>query len=186
MRELTADLFVSLDGFAAGVDEGPYFGYSGPELASWVRNALDQPQVILMGRHTYEALMGITASAADDASARMHDLPKLVCSRMLAEPLTWRNTRLIKGDIAHEIAALKRQPGDPLRSIGNLTLVQSLVHRGLVDRLRLMIFPLILGTSGRESIYATYRRTGLELIETTVLDARLVLLEYQPMRSTAG
>jgi hypothetical protein len=52
MRELTADLFVSLDGFAAGVDVGPYFGYFGPELADWVRTELDRPQVIVMGRVT--------------------------------------------------------------------------------------------------------------------------------------
>jgi hypothetical protein len=50
MRELTADLFITLDGFAAGVDVGPYFGYFGPELESWVRSAPDQPQVMIMGR----------------------------------------------------------------------------------------------------------------------------------------
>jgi dihydrofolate reductase len=186
MRELTADLFVSLDGFAAGVDEGPYFGYAGPELAGWVRNALAQPQVLLMGRHTYEALAGMAASAADEAGAGMDDLPKLVVSRTLEEPLAWRNARLVKGDIAHEIAALKQQPGDPLRSIGSLTLVKSMMQLGLVDRLRLMVFPLILGASGREPFSAAYHRTGLELIATKVLDERLVLLEYRPVRGKAG
>jgi len=49
MAELTGDLFVSLDGFAAGVDAGPFFGYSGPELGSWVSDALSQPHLLVMG-----------------------------------------------------------------------------------------------------------------------------------------
>jgi dihydrofolate reductase len=92
MRELTADLFVSLDGFAAGVDVGPYFGYFGPELADWVRTELDRPQVIVMGRVTYQALSPMAATA-DEASARTNDLPKVVYSNTLQEPLTWSNTQ---------------------------------------------------------------------------------------------
>ena len=139
-----------------------------------------------MGRRTYEALVGIAASATDDASARMRDFPKLVFSNTLHEPLTWNNTRLVTGDMAHEIATLKRQPRDPLRCIGSIMLVQSMLQLGLVDRLRLMVFPLILGTSGRESIFAKYRRTALELVETKMLDGRLVLLEYRPLRDAAS
>jgi hypothetical protein len=56
MRELTADLFISLDGFASGVDQPPYFGYFGPDLESWVREHLARPQLIIMGRVTYESL----------------------------------------------------------------------------------------------------------------------------------
>jgi hypothetical protein len=76
MRELTADLFISLDGFASGVDQPAYFGYFGQELGSWVREHLDQPQVILMGRVTYEALAGISASANDEASVKMTATPQ--------------------------------------------------------------------------------------------------------------
>jgi dihydrofolate reductase len=186
MRELTADLFVSLDGFASGVGEGPYFGYTGPELATWVRDALDRPQVIIMGRHTYTTLAGISMSAADAVAVRMSDLPKMVFSNTLEDPPAWRNTRLTKGDLAGEIAALKRQPGDPLRSIGSIALVRSMMQLGLVDQLRLMVFPLILGTTGREPIFASYRRTGLELIDTKVMDGRLMLLEHRPLSSLAS
>ncbi len=186
MRELTADLFITLDGFASGVDEGPYFGYFGRELESWVRNALDQPQLIIMGRITYEALAKFSVSDTDEVSARMNDLPKLVFSGTLEGPLAWKNTRLVKGNVADEIGALKQQPGDPLRSIGSITLVKSMIQLGLVDRLRLMVFPLILGSAGREPIYAGYPRTGLELIDTKVLDSRLIVLEYRPARSTAS
>lgn len=182
MRELTADLFISLDGFASGVNQPPYFGYFGQELGSWVRDHLDQPQLIIMGRVTYDALAGFSASATDDLSVRMSDLPKIVFSSTLQEPLLWKNTRLLKGAVADEIRALKQQPGDPLRSIGSISLVKSMMQLGLVDRLRLVVFPLILGSSGRELIYAGYPQAGLELIHTKVLDSRLIVLEYRPLR----
>ena len=184
MRQLTADLFISLDGFASGVDEGPFFGYSGEQLGKWVTEHLQQPQTLIMGRVTYGALAEFAPSATDPMSVRMTELPKLVFSSTLKEPLAWKNTRLAKASVADEIRALKGRPGDPLRSIGSVSLVKSMMQLGLVDRLRLMVFPVILGTAGREPIYANYSRTGLELIDTKVLDSRLILLEYRPSQST--
>jgi len=180
LRELTADLFISLDGFASGVNEGPFFGYSGEELGKWVSNQLQQPQILIMGRVTYEALAQFAPSSADPVSVRMAEVPKLVFSSTLKEPLAWKNARLAKAPVADEIAALKRQAGDALRSIGSVSLVRSMMQLGLVDRLRLMVFPVILGAGGREPIYADYSRTGVELIDTKVLDSRLILLEYRP------
>ena len=180
MRELTADLFISLDGFASGVNEGPFFGYFGEQLGKWVSDHLQKPQLLIMGRVTYEALAEFAPSSADPVSARMTALPKLVFSSTLKEPLAWKNARLAKASLADEITALKRQAGDPLRSIGSVSLVKSMMQLGLVDRLRLMVFPVILGAGGREPIYADYARTGLELIDTKVLDSRLILLEYRP------
>jgi dihydrofolate reductase len=180
VRELIADLFISLDGFASGTDEAAYFGYFGPDLGSWVSEQLDEPQVLLMGRVTYEALARFAASATDEVSTRMRVLPKLVYSNTLGEPLAWSNTRLIKGTVGDAIKALKQQEGDPLRSIGSIRLVKSLARLGFIDRLRLMVFPLILGRAGKEPIYADYPRTPLELVGTNVLDSRLVLLEYRP------
>ncbi len=107
MRELTADLFISLDGFGSGVDEAAYFGYFGSDLGNWVREHLEARQVIVMGRVTYEALARLSASATDEVSARMSALPKVVCSCTLQEPLAWKNTRLVKGAIADEIKATK-------------------------------------------------------------------------------
>ena len=186
MRELTADLFISLDGFASGADQAPYFGYFGQDLGSWVRDHLDQPQLIIMGRATYVALARFSASATDEVSVRMSGLPKLVFSSTLKDPLAWKNTRLLKGAVADEIRALKQQSGDPLRSVGSISLVKSMMQLGLVDRLRLMVFPLILGSAGMEPIYAGYSLSGLELIDTKVLDSRLILLEYRPVRGTAS
>ena len=116
----------------------------------------------------------------------MSSLPKLVFSSTLKEPLPWKNTRLLKSAVADEIRALKQQPGDPLRSIGSISLVKSMMQLGLVDRLRLMVFPLILGSAGREPIFAGYPQGSLELIDTKVLDSRLILLEYRPVFMSAS
>ena len=116
---------------------------------------------------SYEALARFAQSATDKLNARMTDLPKLVFSSTLEEPLAWKNTRLVKASVADEITALKQQAGDLLRSIGSVSLVKSMMQLGLVDRLRLLIFPLILGSVGREPIYAVYPRTVLELIDTS-------------------
>jgi dihydrofolate reductase len=180
MRELTSDLFISLDGFASGVDQPAYFGYHGPDLAEWVLRNLAEPQVILMGRVTYEALAPFSASGTDEISKRMTQIEKIVFSSRLKEPLAWKNSRLAKGPLGDEITALKHQPGDPLRSIGSISLVKSLLRLGLLNRLRLMIFPLILGESGREPIFTGHSQVGLELVASTVLDSRLLLLEYRP------
>lgn len=180
MRELIADLFVSLDGFASGEKEAAFFGYFGEDLGKWIHANLSAPQVLLMGRVTYQALAQFSAAATDEMSVRMTDVPKLVFSSTLKEPLVWKNARVVRGSLADEIRELKQQPGDALRSIGSIRLVKSLMELGLVDRLRLMVFPLILGATGREPIFVAYPRTSLELVEMKMLDARLVLLEYRP------
>jgi dihydrofolate reductase len=185
MAELTADLILSLDGFAGGVDTAAFFGFSGPELEGWVSDALGRPHVVVMGRVTYEALAQISASATDGISTRMTELPKVVVSNTLQEPLTWPNTRLLRGGPA-ELQSLKRQSADPLRMIGSLRLLGSLLELGLVDTLRLIICPLLLGGDGREPAYAGYPRTGLDLTGTKVLDSRLVVLEYRPAGGQPG
>jgi dihydrofolate reductase len=178
VRKLTADLFVSMDGFASGVKEPPFFGYFGEDLGAWIKANLEKPQTLLMGRVTYAALAAFANDAKDELNVRMTALPKIVFSSTLQEPLAWRNTRLVKGSMEEEIGRLKEQSGDPLRCIGSVNLVRSMIRLRLVDRLRLMIFPVVLGAAGREPIYAGYEKTGFELIRSSVLDSRIVLLEY--------
>ncbi len=185
MRELIADLFVSLDGFASGASEAAFFGYFGLELGKWIGENLRKPQLLIMGRVTYQALSQFSPAGTDETSRRMSELPKLVFSKTLNGPLGWKNARVANGPLAEEIRSLKDEPGDPLRSIGSVSLVRSMIRSGLVDRLRLMVFPVILGDAGREAIFSDYSRTALELIATKVLDSRLMLLEYRPQQSTA-
>lgn len=183
MGKLFADVFISLDGFASGSDEAAFFGCFGPELGNWVQQQLNMSQAILMGRVTYEALARFSASATDEVSTRMSVLPKAVCSNTLQEPLAWKNTRLIRGGVAEEIRALKQQNGNHLRTMGSIRLMKNLVKLGLVDRLRLMVFPVIRGKTGKEPIFADYPRIRLELVNKEALDSGLVLREYRPAAS---
>jgi dihydrofolate reductase len=183
VSELIADLFISLDGFAAGEDVGPFFGYGGPELDEWIHEHLDEPQEIVFGRRTFEVLASISASSSDDpGSRRMTEMPKLVVSNTLSEPLAWANTRLVRGDVLEILAEAKRESPVALRTMGSLSLVASLLRAGLVDRLRLSVFPVVLGSRGREPFSVDWGTQQFLLVSTQVLDGRVVVLEYR----TAG
>jgi dihydrofolate reductase len=186
LRELTADMFISLDGFASGANEAAFLGYFDEGLGNWVNDHLHERHLLIIGRVTYESLVRFSSSATDGVSTRMSDLPKLVFSSTLKEPLGWKNTVLVKGSVADEVGALKKHPGDPLRTIGSMSLVKSMMQLGLVDRLRLIVFPVILGPAGREPIFAGYPWTGLELIDMKVLYSNFIVLEYRPGRPRSG
>ena len=180
MGQLIADLFVTLDGYASGEGAPAYFSYPGPELGRWVDEHLAMPQVLLMGRVTYEALLAIAHNHPVEGADRMSELPKVVFSRTLREPLAWDNNRLAKADLVEEIRRLKADSDAPLRTIGSLSVVKGLLEARMVDRLRLTVFPLILGSTGREPVFAGLPDIHLELVDAEVLDARLVTLEYRP------
>ena len=187
MGELIADLFISLDGYASGEGAPAYFGYPGPDLESWIDDNLAVPQVLLMGRVTYEAMSAIVRDQPAEDRDRMNELPKVVFSGTLREPLEWNNSRLAKADIAEEVRSLKADTDERLRTIGSLSVVRTLLKAGMVDRLRLVVFPQILGETGREPIFAGLPDVDLELVGTDVLDDRLVVLEYRPaMADPAG
>src|ERR671932_2798188 len=109
----------------------------------------------------------------------MGELPKVVFSRTLREPLAWDNSRLAKADLVEEVRRLKAESDAPLRTIGSLSVVKGLLEARMVERLRLTVFPLILGSTGREPVFAGLPDIPLELVETEVLDARLVTLDYR-------
>jgi dihydrofolate reductase len=188
MSRLTADLFISLDGFAAGEDFGPYFGYSGPDLDTWVADELAKPQVLLMGRRTFEVLAPMARNGTGEGNRRMNDLPKVVVSQTLKDAHLWRNAQIVSGDVEKALAGMKAGGGPPLRSIGSLSLVRSLLKGGLVDRLRLLVFPIVAGARGSEPLFgeAFGDSIALKLASTTTLDGRLVLLEYGPHQAKAG
>ena len=180
MGQLIADLFITLDGYASGERAPAYFGYPGPELERWVNEHLAMPQVLLMGRVPYEALSAIAQNHPVEGPDRMSELPKVVVSRTLREPLAWDNSRVANVDLFEEVRRLKAESDAPLRTIGSLSVVKCLLEARMVDRLRLTVFPLILGSTGREPVFAGLPDIHLELVDTEVLDARLVTLEYRP------
>jgi dihydrofolate reductase len=174
---LTADLFVSVDGWAGSEDSPGYFGYGGPDLMAWIDASSSVPHVALLGRRTYEMLAGLPAEAHD--GTWLNELDKIVFSRTL-DSVTWPKTELCAVDAVEEIGRRKADGGPPMRTMGSLSLVRQLLSAGLVDRLRLMTFPLLVGPTGREPAFEQVASADLELVDHRVLDGRIVLLEYQP------
>lgn len=180
MRELTVDLFITLDGFAYGEGSPAYFGYHGPDLARWIDDQMALPQVLLFGRVTYQALTSHAGEGEAAEPTRFDEVDKIVFSNTLAAPLAWPNAGVQAGEAIDQIRRLKAEPGDPLRTMGSLSLVRGLLSAGLVDRLRLVVFPQILAVTGREPLFAGLPDLDLELLAQEVLDERLMVVEYRP------
>jgi dihydrofolate reductase len=105
--------------------------------------------------------------------------PKVVFSSTLKPPLAWPNTQLISGDAVEAVRAMK-QEGRSLTTLGSISLCRSLLKAGLVDRFRVVVFPVITGSTGSERIYDGYPDVMLEMIASRTFDGRIQLLEYVP------
>jgi len=165
------------DGFEHGGWEMPYFDDA---AGSAIAEGMGGSDGFLLGRRTYEIFAAFWPSAPDDDpfAATMNGLPKYVASTTLEEPLEWNNSRLIKGDIAEQIAKLKAQPGKDLQVIGSSDLVQTLMEHDLVDEYRLMINPIVLG-SGRRLFKDGSAKTALRLVDSKTTSSGVVILTYQ-------
>jgi dihydrofolate reductase len=181
MRELTVDMFSTVDGYGGGGPQAaPYWGYGGPGLEAWVEAQLAVEHVMLMGATTYRAMAEIVQQEDDPSFAPMAELPKIVFSKTLTPPLTWANTTLVSEPIETAVPALKALDDDlPMRTIGSASLVRSLFRLDLVDRLRVMVFPTIHGATGEGPVFADLPDVTLDLVGTTTIDDRLVLLDYR-------
>jgi dihydrofolate reductase len=176
---LTADIFVSVDGWAGSDGLPGYFGYLGPQLEEWIMAELAAPQIVVMGRRTYQALAGLPEEAHGKSWGRIAQLDKIVFSRTLNDA-AWPNTRICSRDLIDEIQDLKAGSDVPLRTMGSLSLTRQLIRADLVDRLRLMTFPLMAGPSGRDAAFADMTSADLELASHRALDGRVLLVEYRP------
>jgi dihydrofolate reductase len=148
-----------------------------------------------MGAKTYRLMSGFTSQPGasgpelgSEEEASVNELSKaskVVFSSILQPPLSWPNTRLISGDAVEAVRAMKRDGSSPMRTIGSLSLCRSLLKAGLVDRFRVVVFPVITGSTGYDRIYEGYPDVALDLIASQTFDGRLQLLEYVP-RVLAG
>jgi dihydrofolate reductase len=110
----------------------------------------------------------------------MADIPKMVFSTTLPEPLTWANSRLVTHDPVEAVREMKDRAGRPMRTIGSLTLCRALLTAGLADRFRVVVFPVITGSSGRERIYDGYPDVAVTMTGSRTFDGRIQLLQYVP------
>jgi dihydrofolate reductase len=107
-------------------------------------------------------------------------VPKVIFSSTLRAPLAWPNSELVAGDAVEAVTEMKRTGTGPLSTLGSLSLCRSLLTAGLVDRFRLVVFPVITGRTGRERIYDGYPDVSLEMVDSRTFDGRLQLLDCIP------
>lgn len=185
-QELLVDFIISLDGYAAAEGWPGWWGLEGPEYLAWLGQQPERDYTILMGANTYRQMYGFAAAAEtlepDEqvVSDELTQATKVVFSSTLQSPLPWANTRLISGDAAEAVRAMKQEGSSPMRTLGSLSLCRSLLQAGLVDRFRVVIFPVITGSTGYERIYDGYPDVALDLVASRTFDGRLQLLEYVP------
>jgi dihydrofolate reductase len=181
MSSLTVDFIISLDGYGAADGWPGYWGMEGPEYLAHLEAAGGEDHTVLLGATTYRLMSGFAAEMPDDPGlAALTAMPKVVFSSSLKGPLSWSNAELAGGDPVEAVRDLKRRDARPLRTVGSLTLCRSLLGAGLVDRFRVVVFPVITGATGKERIFDGYPDVALDLVEHRTFDGRLQLLEYVP------
>jgi dihydrofolate reductase len=179
MPELLVDFITSLDGYGAAEGWPGWWGLEGPEYLAWLEDQPEGSYTLIMGANTYR-LMSELASDGEPGTDALAGLSKVVFSTTLAEPLSWPNTRLVSRDAVEAVREMKETGTEPMRTIGSLTLCRSLLSAGLVDRYRVVVFPVITGRTGRDRIYDGYPDVSLEMLDSRTFDGRMQLVEYKP------
>ena len=182
-RKLIVSEFVSLDGVmeAPGGEPGhPHsgwvFDFVSPEQEAYKLSETLESETLLLGRVTYEGFAAAWPGRGGEFADKMNAMPKRVASTTLSA-LDWNNSTVIDGDVPDAISQLKQSDGGPILVAGSCTLVHTLLEHDLVDELRLMVFPLALG-SGLRVFPETDRKTVLALAETKAFDSGVVVNTY--------
>ena len=181
MRKLVSSFFISLD----GVVEAPHdwhFPYFDAEMGAVVGAAIAASDTFLLGRRTYEewaAFWPQQDPAENPMAAVMNGTPKVVASKTL-DSVGWENSTLAEGDLAGAVTALKAQPGKNIGMSGSATLVRSLLGHGLVDELRLLVHPLVVG-SGAKLFENGMASVPLELVASRTFATGVLDLTYRPV-----
>jgi dihydrofolate reductase len=180
MRKLVAVELVSLDGVMEAPEEWA-FPYSNDEMEEVNASGMAASDALLLGRVTYEALAAFWPHQPGGTPMvdYINSVPKFVVSETLEEPLGWNNSTLIEGDVTEGIDELKQRAGKDITILGSGALVRSLLGEGLLEELRLMVHPLVLG-SGKRLFEDGDDRRGLELIDSRTFGTGVVYLAYRP------
>ncbi|HEX6394540.1 MAG TPA: dihydrofolate reductase family protein [Acidimicrobiales bacterium] len=177
--ELLVDFITSLDGYAAADGWPGWWGLEGPEYLGWLGDQPEADYTILMGATTYRVMSGLAAQGEPGTDV-LAGMSKVVFSTTLGESISWANTQVVARDPVEAVREMRAEASKSMRTIGSLTLCRSLLKAGLVDRFRVVVFPVITGSSGRERIYDGYPDVALDMISSRTFDGRIQLLEYVP------
>ena len=192
MRKLVVDEFMTLDGVVQGpgyVDEdtsggfrqgGWHMPYIDESAMKWIVEGIASAGGFVFGRRTYEIFAAYWPNAGKEEEAiagPLNTRPKYVASRTLKAPLPWQNSRLLEGDVASAVAALKKEDGQDLRVIGSTQLVQTLIEHGLADEIRIMLDPVTVG-GGKRLFHDDGVRRTLKLLDSQVTSKGAILNTY--------
>jgi class 3 adenylate cyclase/dihydrofolate reductase len=188
MRRLVASEFVTLDGVmeAPGHEQHPdgknawVLRYAGEDQQRYKAEELFEAGAILLGRVTYEVFAAFWPTAPTDGgfADRMNALPKYVVSGSL-RTAGWQNSTIIGGNPVERIAELKQQPGGDILLLGSADLLNLLIKHDAVDELRIMVFPVLLGT-GKRLFHEATDITHLRLVDTRTFQSGVTVLTYRP------
>lgn len=179
MAELLVDFITSLDGYGAAEGWPGWWGLEGPEYLEWLGTQPEGDYTVLMGATTY-GVMSEHAGAGEPGTDALASLRKVVFSKTLTEPPSWPNTEIVARDAVEAVREMKEKEGIPMRNIGSVALCRSLLKAGLVDRFRVVVFPVVTGKTGQDRIYDGYPDVALEMIDSRTLDGRIQVLDYVP------
>ena len=179
MPEVVSELITTIDGFARGTRSPAYYGFWGPEFGAWLKEKNDKPHQVIIGRRTYQALNALPNEVRDEGWARMTATPGWIFSRTL-ETTEWPGLEIVRTDVCEHVGQVKQRGGDEIRTLGSISLIRQLVSAGLVDRLRLIMCPLVLPETGIEPAFSGMRDTQFKLLDQRILDGRVLILDYQP------
>jgi dihydrofolate reductase len=178
MRKIVAAEFISLDGVVESPDKwsGPYFS---DELGQAIGAQMAASDTMLLGRVGYQEFAAHWPDQTGEIASFMNDTPKLVVSTTLTAVDEWQNSSLVPGEVVQELATLKQRPGGQIIITGSSTLVRSLLRVNLLDELRLLVCPVVVGT-GKRLFPDGCDPADLALVETQTLGAGVIYATYTP------
>ena len=189
MGRIVVTEFVSLDGVmeAPGGEDFKYPGWSfefdrGDEGNKFKLDETLSSEALLLGRRTYEGFAGAWPSREGEFADKFNAMPKYVVSSTLKDP-EWNNSTVLSGDVVEEVAKLRQQLDGDIVVHGSAQLVQDLVEHDLVDELRLMVFPVVLGT-GKRLFGETSDKKALRLVDSKTVGDGVEILTYAPAGAT--
>ena len=188
MGRIVITEFVSLDGVMedpGGSEDFAHGGWSfeisrGEEGDRFKLDETLSPDALLLGRVTYEGFAAAWPSREGEFADKFNGMPKYVVSSTL-EHAEWNNSTVLKGDVVEEVTKLRETLGGDIVVHGSAQLVQTLLEHDLVDELRLMVFPVALG-SGKRLFGETSDKKALRLVESKIVGEGVAILVYQPAR----
>ena len=186
MGRIVVTEFMSLDGVVedpGGGEDFKYGGWSfefkrGEEGDKFKLDETLASEALLLGRVTYEGFAEAWPSRDGEFADKFNSMPKYVVSSTLENP-EWTNSTVLKGDVLEEVSKLKQQLDGNIVVHGSVQLVQALIEHDLVDELRLMVFPVVLGT-GKRIFGETSDKKGLRLAESKIVGDGVAILVYEP------